>query len=120
VVRAIESILEGDEAGQGALIDTIVEGPFGATVPASLPVVEPLAQDADEVDAEAGWEVSSLIGQAELPRGLDQKGEAVFAVVVVEIQVGTAKDVDTDGLDIIEFVQSQLGVQHQAEHYGWG
>ena len=115
VVRAIESILEGDEAGECPFVGAVCELPFGAAVPTSLPVVEPLTQSADEVDAEPGWEVSALIGQAELPGCFDQVGEAVLPVVVVELEAGAAKDVCTDGLDIIEFVQSQLGVQHPLE-----
>jgi len=113
VVRAIESILEGDEAGECPFVGAVCELPFGAAVPASLPVVEPLTESADEVDAEPGWEVSALIGQAELPRSLDQEGEAVFAVVVAELEVGAAKDVGADRFDVIELVQSQFGVQHR-------
>lgn len=115
VVSAIGSILEGDEAGEGTfdaaglasvVLGAGTPGLDGATEAVASPVDEAERKALAEVDTEPGWEVSALIGQAELPRGFDQEGEAVFAVVVAELEVGAAKHVGADRLHIIELVQS--------------
>jgi hypothetical protein len=108
VVKAVGSILEGYEAGEDPFVDAVVELPAGSTVAAALPVVEPLAQSADEEDAEPGWEVSALIDQAELPRGLHEKRKAVFVVMVGEPQTCAVQNVGADRLDILELMELQL------------
>jgi len=78
-----------------------------------LPVGEALLQAPAEVDAEAGWEVSSLIAEAQFPGGLDQEGQALLELVVLEPKACFANRTDADAFHVVHFVQSELRIEQQ-------
>jgi len=65
-----------------------------------------LLQAPAEEESEAGWEVASLIGQAELPGFFDEEGEAVFVVVVAELEPCSADGLGAQSFDVVCVMKS--------------
>ena len=102
VVSAIASILEGDEAGEGALVDPVCEGPLGAAVLLPLPVDEPAADGMGGVGGEL--DSTRVEIKAELPGGLDEEGEAVLVVPLWDVPVRSLQDSATESFNVLDVV----------------
>ena len=120
VVRAVASILEGDEAGQCPFVGAICELPLGAPVALALPVDEPLSECSGEVDPEAGGEVAPFVDKAELPASGDEIGEQVVSVIRPKLDPAAADHLRADCFHVLQFVQLQLRVQQDARKLAAG
>ena len=111
VVRAIASIVEGNECRQGALVDVVSKAPDRAPVPLPLPVDEATAERLAGVVVEAAAGASVCVPlKAELPAGGDQVGQCIFALVVAQPSGALLEHRIGEAFDVADVVQRQRSV----------
>lgn len=104
--------VDADELGEPAFVDVSAERPFGAAVPAALPVGESCSERVAGVRGERDG--GSGVVEAEFPAGLDEVGEEVFLVVGWDVEASALDDCCAERFDVAYVVKLETLVEHPA------